>query len=151
MRKTTLLFIFLISIFSCSVTEKPEFLNLERVELKHADKHSVTIFAKALFKNPNHVGGQLQANNITITVNDVKVATLQTEPFTVPAKDEFSMPLEITIPTKKVINTNSLSGILNSLITQELTIQYLGDIQYSAIGITYNYPLNYTQNITIKL
>ncbi|MBT8278082.1 MAG: hypothetical protein KJO41_03705 [Bacteroidia bacterium] len=151
MRKLAFLLTTIALILSCSVKEKPEFLGVENIKIMDATFENFTVSADALFKNPNSVGGQLSAKNIVVYINDNQTAILSSEEFDVPAKDLFSIPLVVNIPSDSLFNKNSLGGILGSLFSENIKVQYKGDIKYKVYGFTYTYPLDKIENIKIKL
>jgi hypothetical protein len=72
----------------------------------------------------------------------------------VPAGDEFTIPLKVEIPTKKVFASNEngiLGGILNSIINKKVNVQYKGIITYHKLGFSYDYEVDTTQEIKIKI
>ncbi|WP_460219212.1 LEA type 2 family protein [Psychroserpens sp. MEBiC05023] len=153
MRKLILLLTVCATILSCSVKEKPLFVAIEDIDLENANSRTITLKANAIFQNPNDVGGALESDNISVFVNDVKVAHVSSESFKVPAKKEFTIPLRVLVSTDSILkkeNTTALGSILNSLLTKEIKVQYKGDIIYKALGISYTYPVDETKMIKIK-
>lgn len=151
MKKLIILSTILLTILSCNVTEKPEFLRVENIKLLESNAEFIKLSADAFFNNPNDVGGKLQSDGIKVIVNDVEMATISSESFEVPAKKEFSIPLIANIPSKKLLNKNNLSGLLNSLLSKKVTVQYLGDIKYKVLGFSHSYTIDKTEDVKIKL
>lgn len=137
---------------SCKVQEKPEFVKVSNVKVKSIGLDSVRIAADALFKNPNDVGGKLLTKGIKVSVNEESLATVSSSEFEVPARNEFTIPLVVAIPTKKILGdkSNLVLGLLNSIAKNEITVKYEGDITYKLLGFSYDYPLDYTQKIKLK-
>ena len=102
MKRIIILLTVLLVFFGCSITKKPEFINISNIYVLESNSESITIAADALFKNPNIIGGELKTDDIKILVNDAQMASISTEKFKVPAKKEFSIPL------KAIISTDSL-------------------------------------------
>lgn len=151
MRNYIILLTVIVTFTSCSVKEKPEFLKVENIKVTETTASHITVTANALFKNPNAIGGQLQTDALKVFINNDEVATVSTELFKVPAKDNFSIPLTAKIDTKRLISDNSLSGLLGSLLSQKIEVQYKGDIKYKVIGFSHNYHIDKTETIKIKL
>ena len=151
MRKIILLLTIALAFNACSVKEKPEFIGVTNIKIKDANNLVVEITADAMFNNPNDIGGKLSTESIKVLVNDVEMATLVTDEFKVPAKENFTIPLEVKIPTDSIINNKSIGGLLGSLLSQKLKVQYKGDIKYKALGFTYTYEVDKTENVKIKL
>ncbi len=144
---STILFTF----FGCSVKEKPVFLNVENIKVIESTSRYVTFTADALFLNPNDIGGELKTEEIKVFVNDTEMASVSTESFKVPAKKEFSIPLKANIPTDSIFSNKNLGGLIGSLFSKKLKVQYKGDIIYKVLGFSYTYNVDKTENVKIKL
>ncbi|WP_353778533.1 LEA type 2 family protein [Winogradskyella sp. 3972H.M.0a.05] len=151
MKNFILLLTIVLSFQSCSVKEKPEFIGVSNIKIKDADNITVEITADAMFKNPNDIGGKLSTESIKVYVNNVEMATLVSDEFKVPAKDEFTIPLEVSIPTDSIISNKSIGGLLGSLLSQKLKVQYKGDIKYKVLGFSHTYEVDKTEDVKIKL
>lgn len=150
MKKLVVFFIITTSILSCKVKEKPEFIKIEDIEVTDSNSQFVKLKAKALFKNLNSVGGKLATDSINVFVDGKQMALVTSEEFKVPAKKEFTIPLDIKIETKKLFNKNNLKGILNSLLGEELKVRLKGDIKYKVLGFSHTYHLDKTEDIKVK-
>ncbi|MGV6829230.1 MAG: LEA type 2 family protein [Flavobacteriales bacterium] len=144
-------FLFLLLLIGCKVKEKPEFIKIESIQVLNTTSQHITLQADALFNNPNHIGGTLSSEGIVVSINDVEMATVSSESFKVPAKKEFTIPLRVQIPTEKIVNKNNLKGLLNSLFSQKLKVQYKGIIKYKIIGFSHTYLVDETEDVKIKL
>jgi len=150
MKNKILLFLLTSTLIGCTVNEKPEFIKIENIVVLKATPSEILLNADAIFNNPNHIGGTLESDGINVFINGIEVANVTSEPFKVLAKDNFSIPLEVTIPTKKVLNTNNIGGLLNSLFSEKINVQYKGILKYNLAGFSYNYEIDETQDINIK-
>ena len=139
------------SFFSCSVKEKPEFLSVENIKVIESTSKYVTITADALFMNPNDIGGNLKTDEIKVFINDNQLTSVSTENFKVPAKKEFSIPLKANIPTDSIFSNKNLGGLIGSLFSKKIKVQYKGDITYKVFGFSYTYNIDKTERIKIKL
>jgi hypothetical protein len=151
MKKLTILSTILLTVVSCKVKEKPEFLRVENIEVLESTAESVTLTADAFFLNPNDIGGELMSDGIKVFVNDNEMATVSSESFKVPAKKEFSIPLKAAIPSDSIFSGKNIGGLIGSLFSKNLKVQYIGDIKYKALGFTYTYQVDKTENVKIKL
>ncbi len=147
---TIICFIFLCT-QSCSVSEEPEYKGIESIKVIDADLKSVTISADAVFYNPNDVGGHLNTDEVFVYINEVKIARLSTERFRVPSKENFNVPLIVTISTDRIIDKKSLGGLLGSLVSQKVDIQYKGEIKYNVLGYSSSYLVDETKTLKIKI
>lgn len=142
-----------IAFVSCTVNEKPVFVKVENIQVNEANVDTIKLSADVFFMNPNDVGGKLRSDGIDVYINDIKVGDVTAETFPVPAREEFSIPLKANIPAKKVFEENQggvLGGILNSILTNKVKVQYQGSITYSTFGLSYEYPIEITEEVPIK-
>ena len=151
MKKLIILLTISICFLSCTIKEKPEFLRVENINVQESNSEFIVLTADAFFNNPNTVGGTLETEGITISVNNMEVGTVSSKAFKVPAKKEFSIPLSANIPTKKLLNLNNLSGLLNSVLNKSMKVQYKGDIKYKIFGFSHKYTVDEIEDIKIKI
>ncbi len=152
--KKLILIPILLLIISCKVKEKPLFVKVDNMVVVDATLDTIELTADAYFINQNDVGGSLESKGIEVFVNDISVAHVSSESFKVPANKEFSIPLKVIIPTKKVLESNKnglLGGILNSIVNQKMKVQYKGTITYTTFGFSYDYIVDQTQDVKIKI
>lgn len=136
--------------FNCTVKEKPQFINVGNIKVSESTSKNITLHADAYFLNPNDIGGELKTDEIKIYVNDNEMASVSTKNFNVPAKKEFSIPLKANIPTDSIFSNKNLSGLIGSLFSKKIKVQYKGDIIYKVFGFSYRYHLDQTETIKIK-
>lgn len=154
MKLKGLLVLSLFFVLSCTVTEKPEFINVNSVKIISANVKEIILQTDLQFLNKNSVGGKLQAKNIKIYVDSMEVGTMQTTMFDVPKKNEFTIPLKTTLSYNKVFNDknqNVLGSIMNMVMRKKILVQFKGDIRYKLGAFHYDYPLDYTENIAIQI
>jgi len=151
MKQLLIIFTILLTFFNCSVTKKPEFINIKNIHIKESNSKFVTVTANATFLNKNRIGGELQTDGIKVLINNSEIASISTEKFKVPAKQEFAIPLTAHIPTDSLFSNKNLSGLLGSFFAKKLKIQYLGDIKYKIWGVSHTYKVNKTENLKFKL
>ncbi len=153
MRIVLLLLILSFSLGSCSLTEKPIFIEVKSINLIDTSLQNFTVQARVLFHNPNAIGGTLQAKDIHVFIDNLDVATIESELFTIPKKEAFILPLTAIIPFKKVFKKKQqdiLTSILKILSTKKIEVNYKGKIRYKLGGFHYDYPLDYKQTISLK-
>ncbi|NMH89455.1 hypothetical protein [Flavivirga algicola] len=151
MRKLIILSTMLFAFLSCSVSEKPEFLYIENIKVEESTSKHITFTADAFFKNPNDIGGALKTDEIKVFVNDNQMATVSTKNFKVPAKEAFSIPLKTKIPTDSIFSNKNIGGLIGSLFSKKIKVQYKGDIIYKALGFSFTYNIDKTEHVKIKL
>lgn len=153
MKKVFLLLTIIGLISSCKVNEKPEFLRVENIQVINATLDTLVVSADAFFNNPNDIGGTLETKGIEVIVNAVSMANVSTKAFKVPANQVFSIPLTASVPTKDVFEKNKdglIGGLITSLLTKKIKVQYKGDITYKALGLSYDYPIDITQDVPLE-
>ncbi len=138
-------------VFNCTVKEKPQFIGIDNIKILDSNIENITISADAEFTNPNDVGGTLQTDALKIFVNDKEVATFSSKEFKVPYKDKFTIPLTVSVATDSIVNQSNLSGLLGSLLSKKLKVQYKGDIKYKILGYSSTYSIDKTEDVKIKL
>ncbi|NNC50218.1 MAG: hypothetical protein HKO01_06750 [Flaviramulus sp.] len=151
MKKLIILSTIFALLSSCSVNEKPKFIGLENIKVLESSSKFITITADALFINHNDIGGNLKADDIKVFINDNEMATISTESFKVPAKKEFTIPLKTKVPMDSLFSNKSIGGIIGSLFSKKVKVQYKGDIKYSTFGFYYSYLIDTTEDIKIKI
>ena len=150
MKKLIILSTICIAFISCSVNEKPQFIGVENIKVLESTSKYVAFTADALFKNPNDIGGELQTDEIKLFVNDNEMASVSTESFKVPAKKEFTIPLKTKVPTDSLFSNKSIVGLIGSLFSKKVKVKYIGDITYRALGFSYTYNIDKTEDVKIK-
>lgn len=137
--------------FSCTVSEKPEFVGVSNIKVVDSNIKTITLSADARFINSNDVGGTLETEDLNVFINGIEVAKFKTESFDVPKKNEFTIPLTVAVSTDSIFNNKSLGGLLGSLISQQLEVQYKGEIDYKILGYSSSYKVDKKQTVKIKL
>ena len=143
--------VFIIVLISCTVNEAPEFIGIKNIKVVESSKNFITIKGEGLFKNPNDIGGKLQADEIIVYVNGNEMATVTSDSFNVPAKEEFTIPLKVNIPTDSIFSNKNIGGLIGSLFSQKIEVKYQGKIKYKVFGFSHSYTVDETENIKIKL
>lgn len=153
MKNILYLFVIFLVITSCSVNKQPIFIKVDNVKLISVATDTIKLKADAFFENPNDVGGKIATDKIKVLVNGEEVAQVFSDEFKVPARNEFSIPLIAHIPTKNIFNTKKegvLGGLLNSLLTNKVTIRIKGNLEYVVFGFKRDFLIDKTQEIKIK-
>jgi len=149
--KNLLYFILLFTLItSCSIREKPVFIKVDNVKVTSFKGDTIRLKAAAFFENPNDVGGVISTDEIKVIVNGAEVAQVSSDEFEVPARKDFSIPLLVVIPAKKVFENNKngiLGGLLNSFLNKSLTVQFKGDLKYTVFGYSSVYLIDQIQEI----
>ena len=138
---------------SCSVKEYPVFIKVDNVKLISATSDTICLQANAYFKNPNDVGGKISTDEIKVIINGAEVAQVSSDEFKVPARNEFSIPLKIVIPSKRIFENNKngiLGGLINSIFKKSIKVTFKGNLKYKVFGFSNIYPVDMTKDLKIK-
>lgn len=152
--KKLVFFTVILFIAGCSIKKKPIFIKVDNFKIVSIALDTITLKANAFFKNPNDIGGKIATDEIKVIINGEQVAQVSSEEFKIPARKEFSIPLKVVIPAKKIFENNKngiLGGLINSLIKQSVDVQFKGDLRYKFFGFSHVYPIDKTEEIKIKL
>jgi|TARA_R110002012_G_C11568558_1_gene604139 hypothetical protein len=150
MKQFLLLSTLFLTIFSCTVNEKPEFIALQNFEVIESTSKQITLQADALFNNPNDVGGTLETEGIAVLINGNDLAKVSSKAFKIPAKKDFTIPLTAMIPTDSLYSNTNLSGLLGSLLTKKMTVQFKGELKYKVFGFSHVYHVDDIQDVDLK-
>ncbi|MFP2994508.1 hypothetical protein ABN763_01300 [Spongiivirga sp. MCCC 1A20706] len=154
MRTSLFLAFFATALFcGCTINKKPEFIAVDNIEVLSISTDTLTIKADAYFNNPNDLGGTLKTDGINVLIANIQVANVSTDEFKVPGKRQFSIPLIAKVATKDVFDKNKnniIGGLLNTLLTKKIKVQYKGAITYKALGLSYDYPIDITEEVNIE-
>lgn len=104
--------------------------------------------ANAIFYNPNNQRGKLKKINIEIFVNGKKSATINQQLKTIiPAKEEFSIPLEVKLSLKELGFMDTLLGVLGG---KRFEIRYEGVLKLTYHGVPFNVPVKYKDEVRVR-
>jgi hypothetical protein len=140
----------IIIISSCSVNKQPTFIKVDNVKVASFSGDTIRLKAEAFFTNPNDVGGKISTDEIKVILNGAEVAQVSSEEFKVPVRKDFTIPLVVVIPARKVFENNKngiLGGLLNSFLKKSIKVQFKGDIKYKVFGYSSVYPVDQIQEI----
>ncbi len=153
MKKTFILILSLLVLASCAVTKKPVFVKVDNVKIMNLNDRTITLGADAFFKNPNDIGGKFYTDSIQVWVNGAKLAKVSSEPFKIPARKQFAIPMVVEIPIKRVFENNRngiLGGLVDSFLNKSIKVRYVGNLYFRTLGFSKTFPVNTVQEIKIK-
>lgn len=139
--------------YSCSVKEYPVFIKVDNVKLIAVASDTIRLQVNAYFQNPNDVGGKISTDEIKVIINGAEVARVSSDEFKVPARNEFSIPLKVVIPSKRIFENNKngiLGGLINSIFKKSIKVTFKGDLKYKVFGFSNTYPVDITKDLKIK-
>jgi LEA14-like dessication related protein len=141
-----LLFLFL---SSCVPKEQVVLRNIKDVVVDAGTGGDAKLNAVAVFYNPNPLRMKLKEIDVVVTVEGKKSARAKQKfNFEIPAKAEFSVPLEVHLSLKDI-------GLLDTLLSlfggKKYEIRYVGFVRVKVHGITIKVPIDYKDEIKLKI
>jgi LEA14-like dessication related protein len=104
--------------------------------------------AEAVFYNPNSMHGKLKHINVEIFVNGKKAGIVKQDfKIKIPAKGEFSVPLEVKLNMKELGLLDTILGMIGG---KRFDIRYVGDLRLSYHGIPVKVPVDHKSQIRVS-
>lgn len=153
MKKIVALFTVFVIITSCTVSSEPEFVKMDNIFPKKVSLLKVELTSDAVFFNPNDVGCELVATDITVLVNGNEVGKAkQAKNVDISSKGEFTIPLEVSFSPMKIIENKDdlLNSSLPNLLDQKVEVAYKGTVTLKKAGISFDIPVDKTDEIQLK-
>ena len=150
MRKLVSVVLILLVVISCSrPKEAPVFKRVANVKVTAIKGTEATLNGDAFFYNPNEVSMKLRKVNIDVTLEGKKIGTIQQDLKTkIPALSEFKVPVDAKFDVGDI-------GVLNSIISalggKKMKVHYKGNIKISIHGVPISVPVDYEDDIRLKL
>jgi LEA14-like dessication related protein len=143
-------FTFLLVAFMTFSCQKPD----EDIVLRHvkdvvADASSDPMLkAEAVFYNPNKTSGKLKGIAVDIFVNGKKAGSIDKDyKIKIPARSEFSVPLEVKLNMKELGTVETLLGMLGG---KKFDIRYQGNLRLLYHGVPIKVPVDYKSQIKVS-
>jgi LEA14-like dessication related protein len=130
--------------------ERPkEEIVLRRIKDVVVDASSDPVLkANAVFFNPNNVRGKIKKIKVDIFVNGKKAANVDQEfKLAVPAKAEFTVPLEVKLAIKELGFMDTVLGMIGG---KKFDVQYKGSLKINYRGIPITVPVDYKDEVRIR-
>jgi LEA14-like dessication related protein len=136
----------LILLGSCKTPH--EDIVLKQVKDVVADATSDPVLkAEAVFYNPNSMRGRLKHINVDIYVNGKKAGSVKQDyKIVIPAKGEFSVPLEVKLNMKELGLLDTILGMIGG---KRFDIRYVGHLRLSYHGLPVKVPVDYKSQIKV--
>lgn len=104
--------------------------------------------ANAIFFNPNDVRGKLKKIDVEIFVDGKRAASVDQEMKTsIPAKSEFTVPLEVKLAMKELGFMDTLFGMIGG---KTFKIHYKGSLKLTYRGLPINVPVDYKDEVKLS-
>jgi len=145
--KVILFFLFAMVLSGCQRPKEDIVLRQIRDVVVDATTEPV-LKANAIFYNPNSMRGKLKRINVDIFVNGKKAASVNQQLKTViPAKDEFSVPIEVKLAIKELGFMDTLLGMIGG---KKFEVRYEGSLKLTYHGFPINVPVSYKDEIRVR-
>jgi LEA14-like dessication related protein len=104
--------------------------------------------AEAVFYNPNNISGKLKNIRVEIFVNGKKAGVVDKDyKIKIPAKGEFSVPLEVKLNMKELGTLQTLLGLIGG---KKFDIEYVGKLGLTYRGFPVKVPVKYKSQIRVS-
>lgn len=144
-KKSFLWILLFCSLFSgCSMPEEPiEFLRVKDVVVDATSDPKLK--AELFFFNPNDTRMKLKKIDIDIFYDGKKVGEIDQKLKTaIPAKSEFSIPVEVNLAIKELNIVNTLLSMIGG---KSMEIQYKGHLKLTYHGFPVRVPIDFKDDI----
>ncbi len=140
------LFLVALLLSSCATYEAVELRQIKSVVADVSDHPMLK--AEALFYNPNKQQGKLKSIHVDVYVEGKKAATIdQRLKIKVPAKGEFSVPLEIKLNLKEQGLMNTVLSVLGA---KKMKMHYKGYVVVGYHGLPVRVAVDHEESVRIK-
>jgi LEA14-like dessication related protein len=104
--------------------------------------------ANAVLYNPNNVRIKLRSAKVDVYVNGKKSGHIDQEfKMMIPAKAEFTVPLEVKLNMKEL---GFLDTILGAIGGKKMKVEYKGSIKVTYKGVPVRIPVDYQSDVRLK-
>ena len=134
-------FIFLSAgfLFSCGTPKPLEYKNYQNLVIEKIGFNSSLVRMDIVYYNPNNFGLQLKHTDLNLYVNGNFLGhTEQEYQITIPKRDNFSIPIQLSIDMK-----NIFKNAFQSFLTQQVTVRASGTVTVGKANLFINFPVNY--------
>jgi LEA14-like dessication related protein len=145
--KVLIFLILLLALSSCDTPKEPIVLRGIR-DVVVDGTTDPKLKAKVIFYNPNDTRMKLKKINIDIFSNGKKVGQVDQKLTTeIPAKNEFTIPLEVHLAIKELGFVETLLSMIGG---KKMQIQYKGHLKLTYHGFPIRVPVDYNDEIRVK-
>jgi LEA14-like dessication related protein len=144
-------FYFAVIVLVAACVPKSEIVlqDIRNIEVISGQNGAPLLKANAFFHNPNRVKMTLREIKIQVFLDGKLTANSdQKMNAAIPAKDDFMIPLQVTLNLKEVGLLDTLFGFLAG---KSHEVRYLGFAKVKVHGIVINIPVDYKSSLKLKL
>ena len=154
LKQITLLSFISLLLFSCTVTQEPEFIGVENIQILSIKNGNFKIGGNVMFLNPNDVGCTVLKTDIKAFVNGIKIGKVaQKKMLSLEANKKFKLPILFSFTPQDIIKDKKgiFDGVLNTLLNQSVDILLKGIVTLSKLGIPFDIDVESEEKIKINL
>jgi LEA14-like dessication related protein len=149
MLRFSITFILVLILASCVPKEQIVLRGINDILVETAEGDVALLKAQAIFFNPNNTSMRLREIKVDVFVNGKKSARADQQLNSViPAKAQFSVPLEVHLSLK---DFGLFDTLMNLIGGKKYEILYVGFIRVKVHGITLKVPINFKDQIKLKI
>jgi hypothetical protein len=139
----------LVLLYSCAPKERIQFRSIKNITLDTDLSGEALLKGDAIFYNPNHLRMKLKEIKVEVWVNGKKSAQVDQKPdLVIPGVSEFSASVEARLSLKEI---GLLDTVLNLFGGKKYEIEYRGYLRVRVHGITVKVPIQYKDEIRLKI
>ncbi len=143
------LMVLVVIVIGCAPKEQIRFRSVRNMVLEATLDGVPLLHGEAVFYNPNRLKMKLKEVKIEVFIDDEKSAeTDKKYDLKIPAYDEFTIPIELRLTMRK---EGLLGAVFNLLQGKKYTVHYLGHIRVHVHGVTVKIPIDYTDQLKVKI
>ncbi len=150
MRKLVWVLIVLVGLSACKDAGKsPEFRRVANVKVAKVTGKEAVLNGDAFFYNPNKASMMLRKVEIDVFMEDKKIGVInQVLKTKIPAESEFKVPVDATFDVSDV---GLLNGLMSMLGGKKMNVRYVGKIKLKIYGVPVAVPVDYENEIKLRL
>ncbi|MEM6526468.1 MAG: LEA type 2 family protein [Bacteroidota bacterium] len=150
MKKVTGFIVILAFAVSCKNVDKaPEFRRVGNVKVAKVDGKEALLKGDAFFYNPNKASMFLKRVDIDVFLEEKRIGAInQSLKMKVEGESEFKVPVDATF---KVSDVGLLNGIMSLLGGKKMTVRYAGKVKLRIYGVPVTVPVDYEDEIKLRL
>ena len=127
---------------SCSTLKALEYRDFKNLTISQLGFSSSSVKMDLVYYNPNNFGLQLSRTDLDIYINNTLLGhTTQEYQVTIPAREEFSIPIQIDVDMK-----NLLKNAVVTFFNKQVLVKLTGTVKVGKANVFKNFPVSYEGN-----
>ena len=129
--------------------QAPAFKYVSNVKVTSVSGKEAVLHGDAVFYNPNDMSMKLRKVNIDVMLEGKKIGGIhQGIKMKIPAQSEFKVPVDAKFNVGEIGVLNSLLSVLGG---KKMKVHYKGRIRLSVYGVPVSVPVDYEDEIRLRL